>query len=122
MCGWEDAAARDAADWQVGHIALHACGAARRLLKGRRDASPEYRRLPGRRGVAEVAALLDRFGAAVGGDAGFLVGEGLGVDRVGVDDLLELGLEAGADAALCEPLPGSDLPLRENLTERSGLV
>ena len=60
----------------------------------------------------------------MGGDAGFLVGEGLGVDRVGVDDLLELGLEAGADvgALAAEPLPGSDLPLRENLNERSGVV
>ena len=69
-------------------------------------ASPKHRRLPRRRRIAEVAALLDRLGDAVGGDAGFLVGAGLGVDGGGVDDLLELGPEAGADvgALAAEPL------------------
>ena len=87
-------------------------------------ASPKHRRLRRRRRIAEVAAPLDRFRSAIGGDAGLLVGEGLGVGSVGSMIVSRLGLAAGAEvgALRAEPLPGSDLPLRENLNERAGVV
>ena len=50
-----------------------------------------------RRGVAEDAALLDCFNAAVLSNFLLLVGEGHGVHRLGIDDFPELGLKLGAD-------------------------